>query len=104
MPDIILWTLPDCQPCKILKPRLEKVAAKLGLKLIELDAQQHLGVACKYNVQSVPTVSLVQDGRVLRQTPGTMSTSALEVWIRGQGGRSDLANRTLRRSPDAPNW
>ncbi|MEP6897455.1 MAG: thioredoxin domain-containing protein, partial [Rhodanobacter sp.] len=56
-----------CEPCKILGPMLEKLAAEyhgaFRLGKVDVDSQQEL--AGMFGIKSIPTVVLVKDGQVL---------------------------------------
>jgi thioredoxin-like negative regulator of GroEL len=60
----------NCVPCKMLGKSLERVqdsARILKVHLADTDFEQ---ASAELRVQSVPTVLLVRDGRVLHQTAG----------------------------------
>ena len=63
-----------CQPCKMMHPVLEQVKATLGdrIRIIKVDVDQHQQIAAAYQIQSVPTLTLFQNGEILYRQSGAM--------------------------------
>src|SRR3972149_7090537 len=61
-----------CQPCRILEPVLEELAAEWGadVKVAKLDVDEASEITIKYQVLSVPTTMLFQKGEVLERLVG----------------------------------
>ena len=68
-----------CQPCKMMHPVLEQVKATLGnrIRIIKVDVDKHQEVAARYQIQSVPTLMLFQNGEMLYRQSGAMSRNEL---------------------------
>ncbi len=68
-----------CQPCKMMHPVLEQVKAVLGdkIRIIKIDVDKHGDIAGSYHIQSVPTLMLFRDGKVLYRQSGAMSKADL---------------------------
>ncbi len=68
-----------CQPCKMMHPVLEQVKATLGdkIRIIKVDVDKHLQIASQYQIQSVPTLMLFQNGEMLYRQSGAMSRNEL---------------------------
>ena len=64
-----------CQPCKMMHPVLEQVKAALGdrIRIIKVDVDKHQHIAAAYQIQSVPTLKLFQNGEMLYRQSGAMS-------------------------------
>ena len=64
-----------CQPCKMMHPVLEQVKATLGdrIRIIKVDVDKHRQIAAAYQIQSVPTLMLFQNGEMLYRQSGAMS-------------------------------
>ena len=64
-----------CQPCKMMHPILEQVKATLGdrIRIIKVDVDTHQQIAEEYQIQSVPTLMLFQNGEMLYRQSGAMS-------------------------------
>ena len=68
-----------CQPCKMMHPVLEEVKATLGdrTRIIKVDVETHQQLAAEYQIQSVPTLMLFQNGEMLYRQSGAMSRNEL---------------------------
>ena len=71
-----LW----CSPCKMQSPILKEVAAELGekVKIIKVDVDNNSEIARRYSVQSVPTIIIFKDGRVVWRQSGVVTKNQLK--------------------------
>ena len=71
-----LW----CAPCKMQSPVLKEVAAELGdrVRVIKIDVDNNNEIAGRYSVQSVPTIIIFKNGRVVWRQSGVASKSQLK--------------------------
>jgi thioredoxin 1 len=71
-----LW----CSPCKIQSPILKEVAAELGerVKIIKIDVDNNSEIARRYSVQSVPTIIIFKNGKLVWRQSGVVSKSQLK--------------------------
>lgn len=64
-----------CGPCKMIAPIVEEVAKELEGKVkvgkINIDEEQELGSA--FNVMSIPTLIVIQNGRLMNTSVGVHS-------------------------------
>ena len=74
-----------CQPCRILGPILEKVAADAGgaFDLVKVDVDSNQELAAQYGVQGIPMVLAFSDGAVIDTFTGALPESAVRSWIEG---------------------
>ena len=72
-----------CQPCKMMHPILEQVKAVLGdrIRIIKVDVDKYGVTANRYGIQSVPTLMLFRQGKVLWRTSGVVQKSELLATI-----------------------
>ncbi len=70
-----LW----CAPCKMQSPILEEIATDIGdkIKVIKIDVDQNSEIARRYNVQSVPTIIVFKNGKLVWRQSGVVSKSQL---------------------------
>jgi thioredoxin 1 len=74
-----------CGPCRMLAPVLETVASdqevskQASVAKIDIDSAQ--GIASNYNVTSIPTLILFQDGKELRRLVGLRDANAIKHFI-----------------------
>ena len=76
-----------CTPCKMLAPQLDTVAGQLKgkLKVVSLDTETNLQTASAFNVMSLPTMILMQNGALVGQMVGFRPASAIVEWLQGLG-------------------
>lgn len=69
-----------CGPCKMMHPILEQLKAALGdkLRIIKIDIDKNQAVANQFQIQSVPTMILFKDKRILWRQSGAMPLNALQ--------------------------
>ena len=82
-PLIVDFYTPQCTLCKKLEPMLAVFGQECRdtIDVIKVDAAANLSVAAKYNVQGVPTLLVLSDGKVLDRKSGFMTKSMLRKWI-----------------------
>lgn len=69
----------SCPPCRVLEPRLERVAARYAGKVptYRVDIDHDLLVAERFAVMSLPTVLVVRDGQEIERLDGLITASQL---------------------------
>ncbi|MBK8974206.1 MAG: tetratricopeptide repeat protein [Hahellaceae bacterium] len=72
-----------CAPCKQLMPLLEKLAAEYegGFELVKVNADEQQQLVAQLSVRSLPTVFLLQDGRLKDHFTGALPESELRKWL-----------------------
>ncbi|WP_044175628.1 thioredoxin [Flectobacillus major] len=73
-----------CQPCRTLAPILNGLAKQLGDGIIvfKVDVDKKPQIAKAYRVQSMPTLLLFQQGKLLWRHTGVVSKQQLEQVIK----------------------
>ena len=68
-----------CGPCKMFAPLLEQVAEELEGKalVVKLDIEEAVETAADFAVQSVPSLFLLKDGKVVKSFTGIQSKKTL---------------------------
>lgn len=69
-----------CGPCKMMHPILEQLKEALGdkLRIIKIDIDKNQAVANQFQIQSVPTMILFKDKKILWRQSGAMPLNALQ--------------------------
>lgn len=72
-----------CGPCRMVSPALEQLAGERAgsLKLVKVDVDTAPALSHRFQVQSVPTLLLVDGGRILARKSGAAPVAALRSWL-----------------------
>ena len=69
---------PWCGPCRMQGPILEQVVGKVaGAKIAKLNVDEAGATAAQFGVQSIPTLLVLKDGRIVQQFVGVQQATAL---------------------------
>ncbi len=70
-----LW----CEPCKVQSPVLKELASELSgkVRVIKIDVDQNNGLASQYGIQSVPTIIIFKNGKLLFRQSGVVTKTVL---------------------------
>ncbi|WP_354641568.1 thioredoxin [Kitasatospora camelliae] len=68
-----------CGPCRQVAPILEEIAAEHGdrLTIAKLDVDANQQTAAEYNVISIPTLNVYQNGELVKTITGARPKAAL---------------------------
>jgi putative thioredoxin len=87
LPVVIDFWAAWCQPCRLLGPMLEKLAAehqgKFLLVKVDVDDPALQPLAGAFGVQSIPAVFAVRDGRIADHFVGVMPEAQIRAWLEG---------------------
>jgi putative thioredoxin len=72
-----------CEPCKVLDPILEKVAAELdgAFELAKVDVDANQSLAGAFRVQGIPTVIAFRDGKEASRFTGAYPEDAVRAFV-----------------------
>ncbi|RDH80105.1 thioredoxin [Mycolicibacterium moriokaense] len=72
-----------CGPCRMVSPALEQLAGERAgsLKLVKVDVDTAPNLSKRFEVQAVPTLLLMDKGRVLARKAGAAPVAALRNWL-----------------------
>ena len=92
---LVFWRSRDCAPCEQLKPALDRLAAAFAGKLLiaKVDVASNEQLVAQYEVEQIPSLLFVRDGRVAARTVGAVGEDSLRAWLAGLlAGRSTTAS------------
>ncbi len=75
-----LWA-PWCGPCRIVSPMLEELSREFAgkLKVVKVNVDENPATAQRFQAFSIPTLVVLQQGRVVDRVVGAMPKSQLTV-------------------------
>ena len=77
-----VWA-PWCGPCRMVSPALEQLADELAgrLKLVKVNADESPAVSDQFEVQAIPTLVLLNRGKVIDKQVGAAPVNYLRTWV-----------------------
>jgi thioredoxin 1 len=74
IPVIVDFWAPWCTPCKMVAPTLEKLAKEFPDKLLiaKVNTDDNPEWAQKYDVQGIPTMLFIMDGKIIHRQVGAL--------------------------------
>ena len=79
LPVVVDFFADWCGPCKMMPPILNEVKQRAGAKatILKMDIDKNRHYADKYGIQSIPTLIIFRQGKILWRKTGVASTSEI---------------------------
>ncbi|HAG58572.1 MAG TPA: thioredoxin [Arthrobacter bacterium] len=74
-----------CGPCRMVSPVLDRLATERAgrIKLVKVDVDRSPRLSGRFDVQAIPTLMIIDAGKVLAQQAGAAPAEALRSWLDG---------------------
>ncbi|CAN7450140.1 MULTISPECIES: thioredoxin [Pseudarthrobacter] len=74
-----------CGPCRMVSPVLDKLARERPgrIKLVKVDVDKSPGLSRRFDVQAIPTLMVMVDGKVAARQAGAAPAEVLRSWLDG---------------------
>lgn len=77
-----IWA-PWCGPCRLYSPVVDEVAKDLAgkVKFVKINSDENEKTVMKFNVSSIPTTLLIENGQLKAMNVGAVPKETLKKWI-----------------------
>jgi thioredoxin 2 len=83
IPVLVDFWAPWCGPCRMVSPVVERVGRDLSgrLKVVKLNVDEAPAISARYDVQGIPLLVLISDGREVDRLVGAVGEAQLRRWV-----------------------
>lgn len=85
MREMLYFTADWCGPCKMMRPIVSQIAEDnpgINIKFVNIDNDED--ITSKYDIQSVPTFVIQENGKEIRRHIGAVPRAKLESFMFGE--------------------
>lgn len=74
---------PWCGPCKMFAPTFSQLAGQYvgRVRFAKVNTEVEQQIAAQYNIRSIPTLALFQNGREIDRLAGALPAAQLHSWL-----------------------
>jgi thioredoxin 1 len=78
---VYYFTADWCNPCKKVKPVVEEINRETNNKFQLIDVDSEMELVKRFEIRSVPTFILLEDGKEVKRITGAQTREQLEDFI-----------------------
>jgi thioredoxin-like negative regulator of GroEL len=83
MKQVIYFSAGWCTACQAMAPAIDQLKNSKGIPVTKIDTDYEASYVSEYNVKSVPTTIILENGQEVRRHSGTLSSQQLNNLING---------------------
>jgi thioredoxin 1 len=83
LPVVLVFWRRDCAPCDALMPALDRLARTYAgrVLIVKVNASEEAGLVGRYEVERLPGIVFIADGRTIASTAGAAPEPELAAWL-----------------------